>query len=141
MLLDHRKDQIVLANGDVFNLRDAITLLGDSDPSGFAELSVAANQAAFPLTGESTGIYVADDTEKLYRWAGSEYVEIARGIDTSGLTLATNDFLQWNGSAWTNVQLSTSIEDGGTGTDVSGLLYGDGAGKQPILRIGIGRYR
>lgn len=35
MLLDHRKEQIVLDNGDVFNLRDAITLLGDSDPSGW----------------------------------------------------------------------------------------------------------
>lgn len=36
-----------------------------------------ANKAAFPLTGEATGrVYVAKDTNDLFRWAGSEYVRV-----------------------------------------------------------------
>lgn len=32
---------------------------------------------AFPATGESGKIYVADDTRKIYRWSGSAYIEIS----------------------------------------------------------------
>lgn len=36
-----------------------------------------ANLAAFPGSGSSGIIYVADDTGKIYRWSGSAYVEIS----------------------------------------------------------------
>ena len=36
-----------------------------------------ANLAAFPVTGSTGVIYVALDTDKIYRWSGSIYVEIS----------------------------------------------------------------
>lgn len=44
-----------------------------------------ANLAAFPLTGVLKTIYIAEDTEKTYRWNGSAYVEISQG-SASGVT-------------------------------------------------------
>jgi len=38
-----------------------------------------ANLAGFPGTGEAGKIYVALDTNLIYRWAGSAYVEISAG--------------------------------------------------------------
>jgi len=35
------------------------------------------NLAAFPATGENDKIYIAKDTNKVYRWSGSNYVEIS----------------------------------------------------------------
>lgn len=39
-----------------------------------------ANRAAFPATGESGKIYMAQDTDKTYRWSGSDYVVISDTI-------------------------------------------------------------
>ena len=39
-----------------------------------------ANLAAFPATGESGKIYVAQDTNKTYRWSGSGYIVIADSV-------------------------------------------------------------
>lgn len=36
-----------------------------------------ANLAAFPVTGAVKTIYIAEDTNNIYRWAGSAYVEIS----------------------------------------------------------------
>ena len=36
-----------------------------------------ANLAAFPVTGEASVLYVALDTNKVYRWSGSAYIEIS----------------------------------------------------------------
>ena len=44
--------------------------------------------ADFPATGESGKIYVAQDTNKTYRWSGSAYVEISASI-ALGETAAT----------------------------------------------------
>jgi len=46
-------------------------------PSFVDDLEEYANLAAFPVTGDSDKIYVALDTNKIYRWSGSIYVEIA----------------------------------------------------------------
>jgi hypothetical protein len=46
-------------------------------PSFVDDLEEYANLAAFPVTGDSDKIYVALDTNKVYRWSGSVYVEIA----------------------------------------------------------------
>lgn len=47
-----------------------------------------ANLAAFPATGESGKIYVAQDTDKPYRWSGSGYIVIADSV-ALGETSAT----------------------------------------------------
>ncbi|WP_281517493.1 hypothetical protein [Ferranicluibacter rubi] len=46
-------------------------------PSYVDDVLEYANFAAFPATGESGKIYVAQDTNKTYRWSGSAYPEIS----------------------------------------------------------------
>lgn len=46
-------------------------------PSYVDDVLEYANQAAFPATGETGKIYVAKDTNKVYRWSGSAYIEIS----------------------------------------------------------------
>jgi len=41
-----------------------------------------ANLASFPVTGESSKIYLALDTNKTYRWSGSAYVQIGGETET-----------------------------------------------------------
>lgn len=45
-------------------------------PSYVDDVLEFANLAAFPGTGESGKVYIALDTNKVYRWGGSTYVEI-----------------------------------------------------------------
>jgi hypothetical protein len=52
-------------------------------PSYVDDVEEYANLAAFPVTGETGKLYVALDTQKLYRWSGSIYVEIAASPVTS----------------------------------------------------------
>ena len=49
-------------------------------PSYVDDVLEFANQAAFPATGESGKIYVALDTNKIYRWSGSAYVEVSPSV-------------------------------------------------------------
>jgi hypothetical protein len=49
-------------------------------PSYVDDVLEYANLAAFPGTGESGKIYVALDTNKVYRWSGSTYIEISSSL-------------------------------------------------------------
>lgn len=49
-------------------------------PSYVDDVLEFANQTAFPKTGESGKIYVAQDVNKTYRWGGTGYVEISPSI-------------------------------------------------------------
>jgi hypothetical protein len=76
-----------------------------------------ANLAAFPATGALKTIYIANDTNKTYRWTGSVYVEIS-GTDTSSLVPTTRT-LTINGttqdlSADRTFTISTGITIGTT---------------------------
>ena len=46
-------------------------------PSYVDDVLEYANLAAFPATGETGKIYTALDTNKVYRWSGSTYIEIS----------------------------------------------------------------
>ncbi len=46
-------------------------------PGSIDEIDEFANLAAFPATGAANKLYVALDTEKVYRWGGSSYIEIS----------------------------------------------------------------
>lgn len=68
-------------------------------PSYVDDVLEYANLASFPATGETGKIYVAKDTNKTYRWSGSQYIEISPAPDLSnyvqkesGKGLSTNDF-------------------------------------------------
>jgi len=48
-------------------------------PSYVDDVIEVANYAALPVTGETGKIYITLDDNKVYRWSGSVYVEIASG--------------------------------------------------------------
>lgn len=49
-------------------------------PSYVDDVLEFASQEDFPGSGETGKIYVAQDTNKTYRWSGSNYVEIGKSI-------------------------------------------------------------
>ena len=49
-------------------------------PSYVDDVLEYANQSSFPATGESGKIYIAQDTNKTYRWSGSTYIEISSSL-------------------------------------------------------------
>lgn len=49
-------------------------------PSYVDDVLEYASTSAFPATGTTSKIYVALDTNKTYRWGGSEYVEISESL-------------------------------------------------------------
>jgi hypothetical protein len=62
-----------------------------------SQVKTYANLAAFPASGSLKTIYIAEDTNKTYRWTGSVYVEIS-GADFSGY-VPTSRTLTINGVA------------------------------------------
>lgn len=53
-------------------------------PSYVDDVTEFANLAGFPATGATGIIYVALDSNKIYRWSGSAYIEIATSTTSSG---------------------------------------------------------
>ena len=49
-------------------------------PSYVDDVLEFASKTNFPATGEDGKIYVAEDTNKTYRWSGSSYVEISSSL-------------------------------------------------------------
>jgi len=85
-------------NSDLIGAPDGIAPLNSSSkidaaylPSYVDDVVEYANQAAFPATGESGKIYVALDTNKIYRWATTVYVEVSPGSTDvlTGITAAS----------------------------------------------------
>lgn len=56
-------------------------------PSYVDDILEYANLAAFPATGSSGIIYVAQDTNKIYRWTGSAYAEVSPTVGTTWGTI------------------------------------------------------
>jgi hypothetical protein len=52
-----------------------------------SQVKTYANLAAFPASGALKTIYIAEDTNKTYRWTGSVYVEVS--ASASGITIGT----------------------------------------------------
>lgn len=96
-------------------------------PSYVDDVVEYANLAAFPGTGSSGILYIALDTNKQYRWAGSTYQQITSGaVDsvagkTGVITLDTNDI---NG-------LSTALS--GKAASTHSHVIGDITGLQTSL--------
>jgi hypothetical protein len=88
------------------DLQDALDLKADlvdgkvpasQLPSYVDDVVEVANYAALPSTGETGKIYITIDTNKVYRWSGSAYIEIAADKATWGLidgTLSNQTDLQ-----------------------------------------------
>lgn len=97
-------------------------------PSYVDDVVEGTNFAAFPATGETSKIYVAIDTNRIYRWSGSAYLEVspsagnadtATKLATARTISATGDAtgsMSFDGSANASIALSlASITDAGSG--------------------------
>jgi hypothetical protein len=58
-------------------------------PSYVSDILEYANLASFPATGQSGKIYLALDTNKVYRWSGSVYIEVAANSGVWGAITGT----------------------------------------------------
>lgn len=77
-------------------------------PSYVDDVLEYADLAHFPATGETGKIYIAEDTNKTYRWSGSGFVEISESLalgETSSTAYAGN-----KGKA--NADAIAAIKDG-----------------------------
>ena len=73
-------------------------------PSYVDDILEYANLAGLPGTGETGKIYVAIDTNKIYRWSGSAYIEVSPTVGNSDTAtkLATARSIAASGDAtWT----------------------------------------
>jgi hypothetical protein len=101
-------------------------------PSFVDDLEEYANLAAFPTTGESDKIYVAIDTGKIYRWSGSQYVEIAANEvnsvngKTGVVTLTAADVGLGNVTNESKATMFTNPTFTGTVTGVTATMVGLG---------------
>ena len=89
-------------------------------PSYVDDVVEVANYAALPATGETGKIYVILDTNKIYRWSGSVYVEIADSTAVWGAITGTL-------SSQTDLQNALNAKfDDPTG-DTTQYIAGDGS--------------
>ena len=89
-----------------------------SIPVSSSSVEFYANLASFPAVGSSTVIYVAEDTELIYRWDGAAYVELS----SSGTAPAANIYT-YTGSPVLNPYFAASIEANNY-FSISGVVYG-----------------
>ena len=81
-------------------------------PSYVDDVLEYTNLAAFPKTGESGKIYVADDTNKTYRWSGTAYVEISASL-ALGTTSSTAFRGDYGNAAYAHAQAKGSAFSSG----------------------------
>lgn len=68
------------ANGGVAELDANGKVPSSQLPSYVDDVLSYSSQSAFPATGETGKIYIAEDTNKTYRWSGSAYAEISASL-------------------------------------------------------------
>lgn len=88
-------------------------------PSFVDDVLEYANLAGFPATGSTSTIYVAQDTNKIYRWSGSAYIEISVGGGTAdaAIKLSTARTIGMTGDVtWTSAAFDGSGNVTGTAT-------------------------
>ena len=98
-------------NDSILTALNASSGLISSDrlPSYVDDVLSYAAIVNFPVAGETSKIYVAEDTNKIYRWSGSSYVEIssAATADTA-LKLSTPRTISTTGDATYSVSFDGS---------------------------------
>ena len=98
-------------NDSILTALNASSGLISSDrlPSYVDDVLSYAAIVNFPVAGETSKIYVAEDTNKIYRWSGSSYVEIssAATADTA-LKLSTPRTISKTGDATYSVSFDGS---------------------------------
>jgi hypothetical protein len=112
-------------------------------PSYVDDVLEFVNLAAFPPTGEAGIIYLALDTNKIYRWSGSVYVEVSQGITDHTLlsNIGTNTHADIDSALnlIINVNWTGDYNNGTTYTVGDGVMY-NGASFRMIASIGAAGY-
>ena len=101
-------------------------------PSYVDDVLEYANLAGMPGTGETAKIYVALDTNKIYRWTGSTYIEVSPTVGNADTAtkLATSRSISASGDAtWTvnfdgsgnstSILTLANVVSAGTGTKLT----------------------
>jgi hypothetical protein len=107
------------ANSGVATLDGSGKILSSQLPSYVDDALEYTNQAAFPATGETGKIYVALDTNEIYRWSGSVYIEISptAGNADTATRLATARSIAMTGDvSWTVASFDGSANVTAAGT-------------------------
>lgn len=126
------------ANDGIAGLDSAGKVPASQLPSYVDDVLMYANLAAFPVSGATGVIYVAEDTGVCYRWTGASYLKIsdddvlefanlaAFPVSGSGATLYiaadTGLVYRWNGSAYLTV-VGGGGGGGGTSKRQFNILY------------------
>lgn len=92
-------------------------------PSYVDDVLEFSSQTGFPPTGEDGKIYVAEDTNRQYRWSGSQYVEIS-----ASLALGETESTAYRGdrgkTAYDHSQVTQGNPHGTTAGDVGAVPVG-----------------
>jgi len=99
------------ANG-VATLNASGIIPAEQLPSYVDDVVEYVNLAAFPVEGESSKIYIAQDTSSIYRWSGSQYIEISAQLSNSesATILATARSISATGDATWSVLFNGSSD-------------------------------
>ena len=73
-----------------------------------SQVRTFANLAAFPATGALKTIYIAEDTNKTYRWTGSVYVEISASAASGVTSVTATAPIASTGGATPDISIATS---------------------------------
>lgn len=125
-------------SGDLANKAD---LVAGKVPSGQLPAYVDdvlefANLAAFPGTGTAGIIYVAQDTNKPYRWSGSAYVEISASPGSTDAVTEGATNLYFTTARAKAAAVADTITDAVTDVAPSQNAVFDAlAGKQPLHAV------
>lgn len=83
-----------------------------------------ANLTAFPVTGETGKVYVRTDTNQIYRWSGSTYIELSSaGVADTAVKLQTARTIALTGNATGSASFDGSA-NASIAVTVSGLAAG-----------------
>lgn len=102
-VLDTLKELSDALGGDANFATTIANQIGDLDTridnlEATEEVIEAANLAGFPVTGEVSKLYIAKDSNRIYRWSSdtSAYVEISADTDLSGITAQINALVNFS---------------------------------------------
>jgi hypothetical protein len=117
---------------------------------GAANIVEATTAAGFPATGASQTLYVSTDASRIYRWAGSVYVELGPPVGSSGPPLAAptgfsatagnaQALLRWTAPAGiiTDYRVEFSTDSGSTWSIFSQAITADNIESAFVVLTGL----
>ena len=86
-------------------------------PSYVDDVKEYANLSSFPATGETDKLYLAIDTGNIYRWSGSQYVQINNSVSSAESAVKDGNGNTITTTYATKTELSTAVPADAVFTD------------------------